>query len=114
MAPNKHGFGILEFPTLATSAAGARKLALKISNEMERVWVTDDGYVVHEINVHGKWKESDRYALEDGEPVNMFTNQGCRFCQEGAQALPALWRFCPRCGVAIRRRGRGHRTPTKS
>ncbi len=111
---NQHGEEIFEFPTLATSKRGRHKIMLKISSELERVWVSDKGLVIHELLVRNKWVVEREYHVSDARVPDLFKSQGCQFCQVEAPTVQREWRFCPHCGAAILRRGRGYRTPIGS
>lgn len=111
---NRYGEEIFEFPTLATSKRGRQKIMLKLSSDMERVWVSDKGLVIHELLVRNKWVVEREYHVSDARVPDLFKSQGCQFCQGEAQSIPREWRFCPHCGAAIRRRGSKRRTPIGS
>jgi hypothetical protein len=111
---HKHGPEIFEFPTLATSRKGRQKIMLKVSTDMERVWVSDKGMVTHELLVRTKWVVEREYHVSDAAVPDIFKSQGCQFCQGEAPEVQREWRFCPRCGATIQRRGRGYRRPKGS
>lgn len=111
---NRYGEEILEFPTLATSKRGRQKIMLKLSSDMQRVWVSDKGLVIHELLVKNQWVVEREYHVSDARVPDLFKYQGCRFCQGEGREVQSSWRFCPHCGAAIQRRGRGCRTPKGS
>jgi hypothetical protein len=114
MIQHRHGTEIFDFPTLATSKRGRQKIMLKISNDMERVWVSDKGDVIHELFVKRKWVVEREYHVSDAAVPDIFKSQGCQFCQGEAPTVQRDWRFCPHCGAAIQRRGQGRRIPKGS
>ncbi len=111
MTQTRYSTEIFEFPTLATSKRGRQKLWLKINGDMQRVWVSEKGDVVHELLVKNQWVVEREYHVSDASVPDLFKSQGCQFCQEEGPKAPLEWRFCPRCGAAIRRRGRGRHKP---
>lgn len=111
---NRYGEEIFEFPTLATSKRGRQKIMLKISSEMQRVWVSDKGLVIHELLVRNKWVVEREYHVSDARVPDLFKSQGCQFCQGEAPSVQREWRFCPHCGAAIRRRGSKRHKPIGS
>lgn len=108
---NRYGNEIFEIPTLATSKRGREKIWLKISNEMERVWVSDKGDVIHELLVKKQWVVDREYHVSDAAVPDLFKSLNCQFCQGEAPTVQPAWRFCPHCGGAILRRGSKRRKP---
>jgi len=111
MTQQRYGQEIFEFPTLATSKQGRKKIMLKISTGMQRVWVSDKGDVIHELLVKNQWVVEREYHVSEAAVPDIFKSQGCQFCQGEAREVPREWRFCPHCGAAIQHRARARRTP---
>jgi hypothetical protein len=108
----RRGNELLDYPTLATAQERRSRLELKVSTDMERIWLRDRREVVRELRVGSKWVVVERYPL-GGDPVpNLFKSPDCRKCC--SREMGELWRFCPHCGAPIRRRVPKRRTPTKN
>ena len=114
----RRGLELLDYPTLATSKEGKTTLSLKVSSEMERIWVTNKHEVIRQVKVGRRWSIVDRYSLAEAHAAAVsvweqhFKSRGCQFCQGAAREIQPRWLFCPHCGAPIRRRGRARRTPT--
>lgn len=112
----RRGRELLEMATITTTRQGRARLELKISTELERVWVRNNSEVIRQLLVRNRWETVDTYPLDSTQVPNLFAprSPGCQSCPESAREVPPEWKFCPRCGAPIRRRARGRRTPRKN
>lgn len=95
---------LLSFPDIAVSRRGRDKIRLKIARDGERIWITDDGLIVHEIDVKGHWKVYREYHASESVCADLFRVTGCLTCSGEGEPISSSWRFCPQCGAKIPRR----------